>query len=128
MPVLNLSIQILQWLIVAYMVALEVYYFLLTVSSSWCASKYVGNRALDSLPRRYLESDPRVSILVPAFNEEATITATIHSLLQLKYTELELVIINDGSRDKTMEVLKKDFALVPVPEIFAGQLTTQPIK
>jgi len=128
MPVLNFSIQILQWLIVAYMVALEVYYFLLTVSSSWCASKYVGNRALDSLPRRYLESDPRVSILVPAFNEEATITATIHSLLQLKYTELELVIINDGSRDKTMEVLKKDFALVPVPEIFAGQLTTQPIK
>jgi len=128
MPVLNFSILILQWLIVGYMFALEVYYFILTLSSFWCASKYVANRAIDALPRRYADFDLPVSILVPAFNEEATITATIHSLLQLKYTEVELVIINDGSRDQTMEVLKKDFALVPVLEVFAGQIATQPIK
>ena len=125
---MNFSIQILQWIIVGYMVALEVYYFLLNVSSFWCASNYAGNRAIDALPRRFSESDPPVSILVPAFNEEATITAAIHSLLQLRYTELELVVINDGSRDQTMEVLKKNFALVPVPEVFARQLTIQPIK
>jgi cellulose synthase/poly-beta-1,6-N-acetylglucosamine synthase-like glycosyltransferase len=128
MSELSFSVLILQWLTVGYVIALEVYYFVLNLSSFWCASKYMANRAIDTLPRRYTDFDLPVSILVPAFNEETTITATIHSLLQLKYTEVELVIINDGSRDQTMEVLKKDFALVPVLEVFAGQLTTQPIK
>lgn len=125
---LNILVGILQWSVLGYIVVLHVSYFALHVSAFLCASQYMASRVLDSLPRRYSESDLPVSILVPAFNEEATITATIHSLLQLKYTEFELVIINDGSRDQTMEVLKKDFALVPVLEAFEAQLTTQPIR
>lgn len=122
------DIVVLQWLVLAYMIAFQVCYFALTFSSFWCASKCAATRALDALPRKYTDCDLPISILVPAFNEEATITATVQSLLQLKYTQLELIVINDGSRDQTMEVLKKDFALVPVLEAFEEQLTTQPIK
>jgi cellulose synthase/poly-beta-1,6-N-acetylglucosamine synthase-like glycosyltransferase len=122
------AILILQWLVLVYVVALHASYFALIVSSFVCASKNVASRVLDALPRRYAESDLPVSVLVPAYNEEATITATIHSLLQIKYTEFELVVINDGSRDQTLEVLKKDFALVPVLEAFEAQLTTKPIR
>ncbi|NIP55636.1 MAG: glycosyltransferase, partial [Aliifodinibius sp.] len=42
---------------------------------------------------------PPISILVPAHNEEASICASIHALLQLNYPEFEVIVINDGSTD-----------------------------
>ncbi|MCX6819728.1 MAG: glycosyltransferase [Candidatus Adlerbacteria bacterium] len=53
-------------------------------------------------PKRY----PSVSILVPSFNEEKTIAGTLQSLLDLTYPKdkLEIVVINDGSKDKTAEI------------------------
>ena len=55
-----------------------------------------------TLPARY----PSVSMLVPCFNEEATLAATIDSLLALEYPEdkLEVVVIDDGSKDKTAHI------------------------
>ncbi|MDL2236523.1 glycosyltransferase [Christensenellaceae bacterium OttesenSCG-928-K19] len=55
-----------------------------------------------------------VSILVPAFNEEITIIDTVESLLNLKYTEYEIVVINDGSEDNTSQVLIDRFGLKQV--------------
>jgi cellulose synthase/poly-beta-1,6-N-acetylglucosamine synthase-like glycosyltransferase len=125
---LNVILLVLQWSILAYVVAVQTAYFALNVSSFLCASRYIASRVLDALPRRYADSDLRVSLLVPAYNEEATIAATIRSLLQVNFAEVELVIINDGSHDQTLEVLKKDFALVPIVEAFETQLTTKPIR
>src|SRR5512146_2483098 len=128
MPELNSAILVLEWSLTIYVVALHISYFALNVSSFVCASQSVASRVLDLLPRRYAESDLPVSILIPAYNEETTINATIQSLLQREYTEFELVVINDGSRDRTIEVLKKDFALVPAVESFETQLPTKPIR
>jgi len=52
---------------------------------------------------------PTVSIIVPCFNEEATVEATVHSLLKLNYPSncLSLLLIDDGSTDNTLEVLNK---------------------
>jgi len=52
---------------------------------------------------------PKVSILVPAYNEEKTIASTLKSLLNLDYPKdkLEIIAINDGSTDKTLEIMKK---------------------
>ena len=54
-----------------------------------------------------------VSFLVPAYNEEATIVGSVRSLLGMHYPEFELVVVNDGSKDGTMAVLKEAFELVP---------------
>lgn len=45
---------------------------------------------------------PTVSILVPAYNEQATIVESVRSLLNLNYPNVEIVVVNDGSRDETL--------------------------
>ena len=65
---------------------------------------------------------------MPAFNEEATIVAAVRSMLQLTYSEYEIIVINDGSRDHTLDVLVKEFSLTAFPETFRGQIATQPIR
>lgn len=55
-----------------------------------------------------------VSIIVPAYNEEVTIKQTIESLLNLNYTTYEIIIVNDGSTDETVDVLIEVFNLKEV--------------
>ena len=50
-------------------------------------------------------STPRVSIVVPAYNVAATIAETLQSLLAQTYGDFELIIVDDGSRDTTLEVV-----------------------
>lgn len=50
---------------------------------------------------------PKISVVVPAFNEEITITSCIRSLLDLDYPCYEIILVDDGSTDKTYEHAKK---------------------
>jgi alpha-1,3-rhamnosyltransferase len=52
-------------------------------------------------------SYPLVSVCIPAYNHEKYIAETIQSVISQDYMNLELIIINDGSKDKTDEVIKK---------------------
>ena len=69
--------------------------------------------ALD-LWQRTEANAPRISVIAPAFNEELSIAQSIQSLLSLQYPDLEVIVVNDGSKDRTMEILHDTFALVPV--------------
>lgn len=68
---------------------------------------------------------PTISILAPAYNEEATITASVQSLLTLDYPNLEVVVIADGCKDQTIAVLKAEFALVGVHRAYAPRVPTK---
>lgn len=57
------------------------------------------------------EHVPPVSILVPAYNEELTIIESVRSLMTLEFPVYEVVVVNDGSRDRTLEVLIEAFGL-----------------
>lgn len=56
---------------------------------------------------------PKVSLIIPAFNEEKTISRSLLSFLENDYPNLEIIIVNDGSKDNTLEILKKDFLFFP---------------
>lgn len=71
---------------------------------------------------------PAVSVLAPAFNESATVVASVRSLLTLRYPALEIVVINDGSTDETLEVLREEFDLRRVHPSLGGALVTEPIR
>jgi cellulose synthase/poly-beta-1,6-N-acetylglucosamine synthase-like glycosyltransferase/peptidoglycan/xylan/chitin deacetylase (PgdA/CDA1 family) len=62
--------------------------------------------------------EPRVAVLVPAYNEETVIVRTIRSVLNSDYQNLHLIVIDDGSTDRTAEVAAQAYA----PEIAAGKL------
>ncbi len=48
--------------------------------------------------------DLKISVVVPAFNEEKSIASTIESLLALNYSNYEVVLVDDGSTDRTLEI------------------------
>ncbi|MBX7158511.1 MAG: glycosyltransferase family 2 protein [Verrucomicrobiae bacterium] len=51
-------------------------------------------------------TEPGLSILIPAYNEEQSIAKTIQSLLSQMDSRTEIIVINDGSQDKTREIAK----------------------
>ena len=55
-----------------------------------------------------------VSIVVPAYNEEVTVVETVKSLLGLDYTAYEIIVVDDGSKDKTTPTLIKAFGMTRV--------------
>lgn len=71
---------------------------------------------------------PSVSIIAPAFNEEKTIIESANSLLNLKYPDYDLIIVNDGSKDSTLDVLIKYYDLTRVDYIIDYQLKTRPVR
>jgi cellulose synthase/poly-beta-1,6-N-acetylglucosamine synthase-like glycosyltransferase len=61
---------------------------------------------------------PSITIIAPAHNEEASIRVAVHNLLELDYPELEVVIVNDGSEDRTLEEMREEFHLRPVRAVY----------
>jgi cellulose synthase/poly-beta-1,6-N-acetylglucosamine synthase-like glycosyltransferase len=70
---------------------------------------------------------PPVSIVIPARNEELTITESVRALLALDYPELEVIVVNDGSADLTLDSLHQSYNLrnarvLYIPEIKTGEV------
>ncbi len=71
---------------------------------------------------------PPVSILVPARNEEKCIVNSVKSFLALDYPELEVIVINDGSTDSTLKLLKQHFQLLRTDILHVSEIPTQPVR
>ena len=69
-----------------------------------------------------------VSIIVPAYNEGVTIVSSVQSLLTLEYPEFEVIVVNDGSSDDTLEQLKDHFQLYEIQNVVRLQLETETIR
>ena len=68
---------------------------------------------------------PGVSVVVPAYNEEAGIVASVQAMLALRYPRHEVVVVDDGSTDGTAERLRAAFDLVPVERELPADVPTR---
>jgi cellulose synthase/poly-beta-1,6-N-acetylglucosamine synthase-like glycosyltransferase/peptidoglycan/xylan/chitin deacetylase (PgdA/CDA1 family)/spore germination protein YaaH len=62
--------------------------------------------------------EPFVSVIVPAYNEERVIEATIRSLLNSDYENFEIIVVDDGSQDRTSDVVREQFGDEPLVRLF----------
>ncbi|HIY54348.1 MAG TPA: glycosyltransferase family 2 protein [Candidatus Agathobaculum merdavium] len=107
--------------------------YLIGYASFLFLSVTVGSSTLYQLKRRSrLKNELQqayyvpVSILVPAYNEEVTIEESIRSLLALEYKLYEIVVVDDGSKDHTAEVLRQAFHMRKVNQLIQRRLPCQP--
>ncbi|OLC08998.1 MAG: hypothetical protein AUH41_06610 [Gemmatimonadetes bacterium 13_1_40CM_66_11] len=80
--------------------------------------------------QRLMQSDalPPITMLVPAYNESATIEASVTAILTLEYRNYEVVVVNDGSNDDTMEQLRHAFDLYEIPRVYPETIATKPLR
>ncbi len=64
-------------------------------------------------PEDHPEYKPRVTVLIPAYNEESVIVDTVYSALASDYPKLEILVVDDGSLDRTAELVRTNFARDP---------------
>ena len=106
--------------------------YLFLVVQSYRAQRHLKIDMPDDMSIKYsLQGSPLtpgVSIIAPAFNEEVTIIDNVHSLMQIDYPNYEIVIVNDASTDRTMELLIENFNLVEIPYDVAMKVPSKPIK
>lgn len=104
-------------------------YLILAIFSYIAIKKYLN--AKNFIPNNVLVKSnhiPGVSVIAPAFNEGATVVYNVKSLLSLTYPKYEVVLINDGSTDDTLEKLIKEFELVKVPFYYEAKIPTGPVR
>ena len=104
------AVRVLEVVIISYFVLYNtISLFLLLVA--WVQVRFfLQVKAIGSLESLYNSSStPSVTIVVPAYNEQETIVESIRALTNLYYPRYEIVIVNDGSTDDTVKVLKNAF-------------------
>jgi len=88
-------------------------------------------RQLESIRFGWIKESPLappVTILAPAHNEEKSIRIAVRNLLDLDYPELEVIVINDGSADRTLEELREEFRLRRVRAVYIQQAASAPVR
>ena len=69
-------------------------------------------------------ANPKISVIIPAFNAEATVSRACRSILNQKHRNLEVVVVDDGSSDGTYQVLEslkaEDHRVFPVQQPNGG--------
>lgn len=121
--------NILTGTILTYSVALLLFYSFIALYSIGDTRRYLYKNAFTDY--RLLASSvqfPSVSILAPAYNESATVVENVKSLLSLYYSNLEVVIINDGSKDNTLETVIEAYDLKMVDFYVNYKIPTKDVR
>ncbi len=114
--------------ILVYFVVVNTFYFVLLLSATVELRQHLKRTWGESRWRMAgLDLAPEITMLAPAYNEEATVAASVRALLTLNYPRLEVIVVNDGSSDRTLAALQRSFDLVPVPPVFRVQVASQDV-
>jgi cellulose synthase/poly-beta-1,6-N-acetylglucosamine synthase-like glycosyltransferase len=104
-------------------------YIILAVISAIALRRYLRkNSYVDYNSLLLAPLTPSVSIIAPAFNEEKTIVDNIRALLSLYYNNFEVIVVNDGSKDKTFQKIIEAYNLEKVNYFFDYRIPCERIR
>jgi cellulose synthase/poly-beta-1,6-N-acetylglucosamine synthase-like glycosyltransferase len=119
----------LNLVMLAYLLVMMLVYQVLTMIGWYAVNDYVRRRPLRDygfVARSQLTMP--VSILAPAYNEARVIAPAVSALLESQFGQLEVIVINDGSTDDTLAVLRDEFELVEVERVPSAAIRTRPVR
>ncbi len=111
-----------------YFTLLNGIYLIFTVIAWRSIPRYLRSRKYTATDEAFSSPlTPGISILLPAYNEEAGIVESVRSLLALRYPLHEIIVVNDGSSDGTLRQLRDAFDLVEVRKVVRTAIPSAPI-
>ena len=111
-----------------YMIGIILFYFVLFIISALQLRREYKLDQYEPYEEVEQSSFTRpVSIVVPAYNEEAGIVPSVRSLLSINYPEYEVVVINDGSKDQTLQAMIDSFEMVKIEKVIRKQVESNEI-
>ena len=116
-----------QWVFLAYFVGINVGYLLQNVIAAHGIRRYLQTADQHEAESVFSALDIPISIVVPAYNESVSIISSVKAMLQLEYPQFELVVVNDGSTDDTLERLIEAFGLQTFPEAYRARVPCKPV-
>jgi cellulose synthase/poly-beta-1,6-N-acetylglucosamine synthase-like glycosyltransferase len=122
-------LQIANSMLFCYYVVCNVTYLVMLIvalRTSFAHQNHLKSVSLDSLRENPLA--PPITILTPAHDEEKSICEAVKNLLDLDYPELEIIVINDGSTDRTLGNLDDAFALRPIRSVYVPQAKSARVR
>jgi len=128
--VLNLNgiEQFIIWAFLTYVILCSGSYLILNLIAFDSLRNYLRQQRTHEDETLYTGLEPPISVIVPAYNEGKTIVASLRSILQLNYPNMEIVVVNDGSTDNTVEVMKSYFEMEEFPEAPRISVPCEPIR
>ncbi|MCX6175142.1 MAG: glycosyltransferase [Ignavibacteriales bacterium] len=122
-------VQYFNYFILLYFLAIGSIYILLSFLSFYNLKRYLNNQAFKDLKDVFkLKKYKSISLIVPAYNEEAGIYTSLLALLQIEYPEYKIIVVNDGSKDQTLNILKEKFNAVKVPYLPFDNIPTEKVN
>lgn len=71
---------------------------------------------------------PPITMIVPAHNEEGSIRVAVRNLLELDYPQLEVIVVNDGSEDRTLDEMRQEFRLRAVRALYVPEMKSAAVR
>ncbi len=123
------ALKVFNYLALIYFALINSFYFFTSLFSFGTLKRYAQRlRSFNADKLISSAGTPPVTLLTPVYNEEDTCVESIRSLLTLNYPDYEIIMINDGSADSTLERMVESFDLEPHHRLPMDQLPTAKIK
>ena len=117
-----------QWVFLAYFVGINVGYLLQNVVAAFGIRRYLQTAEQYEAESVFSSLDIPISVVVPAFNESSSIITSVKAMLQLEYPQYELIVVNDGSTDDTLEKLVEEFRMQEFPEAYRARVPCASVR
>lgn len=127
--VLETAVSVAGWFFVGYFMLINGSYLLIHAAALLGIRRETRERSIE--PAYNLHESPfipGIAVILPAYNEEPVITSSIRSLLSVEYPNFEVVVVNDGSTDGTLERVRADFDLQRVEAEYPLAPPCEPIE
>ncbi|MGF7230627.1 glycosyltransferase [Arachidicoccus sp.] len=125
----SLLIDIFQYGLFIYTAILIIFYLFIGLYSVKEVRSYIkANRFSEERELAISSLAPSVSIIAPAYNEAGSIIDNVRSLLSVYYENLEIIIVNDGSKDDSLQKLIDGYDLIKVPFYFDARIKTKLVR
>ncbi len=125
----QIILEIIHYLFFIYSIAAIGSYLLLAAISAVETVEYKRKNSFVNY-KEIMSSNisPSISIIAPAYNESLNIVENVRSLLSNHYVNYDVIIVNDGSKDDSLEKLIEVYDLVPVDYLINEQILTKPLR